>query len=186
MVHDVTEQKMLQFKLEALATNDVLTGLPNRRHGEETLESQLALCGRAGIPLGLCFVDLDFFKAVNDEHGHLKGDEVLRATAQALAGALRRSDMAFRWGGEEFVIVCPGAGADETLLVAAKARGALRDLPWQQTLRVPPVTASFGVAVFPDHGRHGTELLEAADAALFRAKSAQRDRIELAGPPEGI
>ena len=60
------------------------------------------------------------------------------------------------------------------------------DLPWQQTLRVPPVTASFGVAVFPDHGRHGTELLEAADAALFRAKSAQRDRIELAGPPEGI
>jgi len=182
MVHDVTEQKMLQFKLEALAANDALTGLPNHRHGEEYLESQLELCRRTGIPLGLCFVDLDFFKAVNDEHGHLKGDEVLRATAQALASGLRRSDMAFRWGGEEFIIVCPGAAVAETLQVAAKARGALRDLPWAQTLRVPPVTASLGVAVFPDHGRSGPELLEAADSALFRAKNAQRDRIELAEP----
>jgi diguanylate cyclase (GGDEF)-like protein/PAS domain S-box-containing protein len=182
MVQDVTEQKMLQFELEALAANDVLTGLPNRRRGEEYLESQLELCRRTGIALGVCFIDLDFFKTINDEHGHLKGDEVLRATAQALASGLRRSDMAFRWGGEEFVIVCPGAAVAEMLQVAAKARDALRAMPWAQTLQVPPVTASMGVAVFPEHGDSSAALMAAADSALYRAKSAQRDRIELAGP----
>lgn len=182
MVQDVTEQKMLQFELEALAANDVLTGLPNRRRGEEYLESQLELCRRTGIALGVCFVDLDFFKTINDEFGHLKGDEVLRATAQALASGLRRSDMAFRWGGEEFVIVCSGATVPEMLQVAAKAREALRMLPWAQTLQVPPVTASMGVAVFPEHGDTGAALMAAADSALYRAKSAQRDRIELADP----
>jgi diguanylate cyclase (GGDEF)-like protein/PAS domain S-box-containing protein len=182
MVQNVTEQKLLQFKLESWATNDALTGLPNRRHGEEYLQSQLALARRNGTPLGVCFVDLDYFKTINDEHGHLKGDEVLRAAAQALASGVRRSDMVLRWGGEEFVIVCPGAGVSETLQVASKARAALAALPWQQSLSVPPVTASFGVAVFPEHGDGSDDLVQAADSALYRAKAGQRDRIELAQP----
>jgi diguanylate cyclase (GGDEF)-like protein/PAS domain S-box-containing protein len=131
MVHDITEQKMLQFKLEDLAANDTLTGLPNRRRGQEFLDSQIALCTRLGLTLGLCFIDLDFFKAVNDEHGHLKGDEVLHAVAQALAAATRRSDLLFRWGGEEFALVCPGAGLEEMQHVADKLRQALRAMPWQ-------------------------------------------------------
>lgn len=185
MVHDITEQKMLQFKLEDLAANDTLTGLPNRRRGQEFLDSQIALCTRLGLTLGLCFIDLDFFKAVNDEHGHLKGDEVLQAVAQALAAATRRSDLLFRWGGEEFALVCPGASLDEMQHVADKLRQALRAMPWQAALNVQPLTASMGIALFPRHAREGRSLLELADSALFRAKAAQRDRVEVAddGPP---
>ncbi len=185
MVHDITEQKMLQLKLEELAANDSLTGLPNRRRGQEFLDSQVALCARLGLTLGLCFIDLDFFKAVNDEHGHLKGDEVLRAVAQAMAAATRKSDLLFRWGGEEFALVCPGAGLDEMLHVADKLRGALRSVPWQAQLQVEPLTASMGIALYPRHALDGRALLELADAALFRAKAAQRDRVEVAeaGPP---
>ena len=185
MVHDITEQKMLQFKLEDLAANDTLTGLPNRRRGQEFLDSQIALCTRLGLTLGLCFIDLDFFKAVNDEHGHLKGDEVLQAVAQALAAATRRSDLLFRWGGEEFALVCPGASLEEMQHVADKLRQALRAMPWQATLNVQPLTASMGIALFPRHASEGRALLELADSALFRAKAAQRDRVEVAddGPP---
>lgn len=185
MVHDITDQKMLQFKLEDLAANDTLTGLPNRRRGQEFLDSQIALCTRLGLTLGLCFIDLDFFKAVNDEHGHLKGDEVLQAVAQALAAATRRSDLLFRWGGEEFALVCPGASLDEMQHVADKLRQALRAMPWQAALNVQPLTASMGIALFPRHAREGRSLLELADSALFRAKAAQRDRVEVAddGPP---
>ncbi|HRD96049.1 MAG TPA: diguanylate cyclase [Rubrivivax sp.] len=185
MVHDITEQKMLQFKLEDLAANDTLTGLPNRRRGQEFLDSQIALCTRLGLTLGLCFIDLDFFKAVNDEHGHLKGDEVLRAVAQALAAATRRSDLLFRWGGEEFALVCPGADLQEMQQVAHKLRQALSAMPWQTRLNVRPLTASMGIALFPRHAREGRALLELADSALFRAKAAQRDRVEVAddSPP---
>ena len=185
MVQDITEQKMLQFKLEELAANDMLTGLPNRRRGQEFLDSQLALCARLGLTLGLCFIDLDLFKAVNDEHGHLKGDEVLRAVAQAMAAAMRRSDLLFRWGGEEFALVCPGANLEEMRQVADKLRLALRDMPWQEALGVPPLTASMGIALYPQHASDGRALLALADSALFRAKAAQRDRVEVAEAPPG-
>lgn len=179
MVQDITDEKMLQFKLEELAANDTLTGLSNRRHGESFLDSQLALCARVGMPLGLCLVDIDHFKRVNDVHGHLLGDRVLQAVAQALSGELRRSDLAYRWGGDEFVIVCPDTGLPELQQVAAKVHAALRSLD-EATLAGSEVSASIGLAVFPQHGQDVRTLMASADAALYRAKAAGRDRTEVA------
>jgi diguanylate cyclase (GGDEF)-like protein/PAS domain S-box-containing protein len=180
MVQDITDRKLLHIKLEEQAAHDTLTGLPNRRRGEEFLSAQLALCERMGIPLGLCLIDLDRFKSVNDVHGHLKGDEVLRESAQALGHGLRRSDLIYRWGGEEFVIVCPNTGLAELQEVSAKARESLNARPWQAALGVDPVTASMGLAEFPRHGQTIAELMTSVDAALYRAKSRSRDCIEVA------
>ncbi|WP_130483242.1 sensor domain-containing diguanylate cyclase [Sphaerotilus mobilis] len=181
MVQDITDQKMLQFKLEELAANDTLTGLSNRRHGEAFLDSQLALCARVGMPLGLCLVDIDHFKVVNDLHGHLLGDRVLRAVAQAMAGELRRSDLAYRWGGDEFVVVCPDTGLPELRQVAEKVRAALLAIDGA-ALGLSTISASIGVAVYPDHGEDVPTLMASADAALYLAKAAGRDRIEVARP----
>ena len=184
MVQDITDEKMLQFKLEELAANDTLTGLSNRRHGEAFLDSQLALCARVGMPLGLCLVDIDHFKQVNDQHGHLGGDRVLQAVAQALTGELRRSDLAYRWGGDEFVIVCPDTGLPELRQVADKVHAALKAMnrDHDDGSGVSRVSASIGLAVFPDHGPDLRTLMVSADAALYRAKAAGRDRTEVAGP----
>jgi diguanylate cyclase (GGDEF)-like protein/PAS domain S-box-containing protein len=180
MVQDITERKLMQLALEERAVHDSLTGLPNRRHGEEFLTAQLALCQRQGSPLGLCMLDLDHFKEINDLFGHLKGDEVLRVVAAAFSGLLRRSDLAFRWGGEEFMIICPGAELAQMHQVASRVREALAAQPWQAQFRVSPVTASIGLAVYPAHGQDGLSLVGAVDGALYRAKSSGRDRCEVA------
>ncbi len=183
MVQDITDEKMLQFKLEELAAHDTLTGLSNRRHGEAFLDSQLALCARVGMPLGLCLVDIDHFKSVNDVYGHLLGDRVLREVAQTMARELRRSDLAYRWGGDEFVLVCTDTGLPELQQVADKVRAALQAIDGA-ALGASAVSASIGLAVYPDHGADVRTLMAAADAALYRAKAAGRDRVEVARPPE--
>jgi diguanylate cyclase (GGDEF)-like protein len=98
MVQDITARKELEFQLEQLASSDTLTGLPNRRHGERFLEAELALCRRLGLPLGLCFFDVDHFKRVNDSFGHLVGDTVLKQVAEQAQASIRRSDLVCRWG----------------------------------------------------------------------------------------
>ena len=180
MVQDITDRKMVQLSLESLAASDGLTGLPNRRHGEDFLAAQLDRCRRQGGSLGLCLVDLDHFKRINDLHGHLTGDEVLRWVARTFGRALRRSDLAFRWGGEEFVVICPEADLDQAWQVAQRVREALATQPRENRLQVGPVTASIGIAVYPQHGQDALTLFAAADAALYRAKVAGRDRCELA------
>ncbi len=176
MVQNITDQKMLEAQLLQLASHDALTGLLNRRGGEERLREQLALAQRKQHPLTLCLVDLDHFKEVNDLYGHLSGDHVLRLFADYLRGHVRASDIAFRWGGEEFVLIWPDTDHAGGLTIAERIRHGLTE---QKCALDPPVnlTASFGVATFPEHGTQMETLLLDADRALYQAKQAGRDRV---------
>lgn len=179
MVQDITDRKLLEIKLEELASSDMLTGLPNRRQGMAFLETEIELCRRLHMPLGLGFVDIDRFKPVNDLFGHMVGDQVIQRVADALTASLRRSDMVCRWGGEEFIFICPNTGPDQMRAIAEKARCAVAALPVETNL--PAVTISLGVATFPKHSADINSLLEQADAALYRAKENGRNRVESAG-----
>jgi len=161
---------------EQCATTDALTGLPNRRHADEVLERLLAAARRTRRPLAVVLFDLDHFKAINDNFGHSIGDEALRATASATRELLRGSDHAARFGGEEFLLLLPETSADDALIVAEKLRAQIAELEVEGLDR--EVTASFGVAAYPDHEATADRLIEAADAALYRAKAAGRNRVK--------
>ncbi|GAB3190839.1 sensor domain-containing diguanylate cyclase [Hydrogenophaga aquatica] len=176
MVQDITDRKQLQFQLERLASHDVLTGLPNRRQGELFLQSQVALCKRLDIPIGLAFIDIDHFKSINDVHGHLSGDQVLQMVGEAVRGAVRASDMVCRWGGEEFLIIAPNTPLEHMKLLAEKARQAVQQCPAVKGL--PEVTISLGVATCNGQTEDADSLLAQADAALYRAKAMGRNRVE--------
>lgn len=159
---------------------DSLTGLANRRLCEAALEKEIGRADRFGEPLSLVVGDIDDFKTVNDRHGHPTGDEVLREFARALQDTVREIDLAGRWGGEEFVVGLPGTDLAGGVRLAERVRASLAE----RTIEAPNgeplrVTASFGVAEFD--GRGGlSELLAAADAALYRAKRAGKDRVATA------
>jgi diguanylate cyclase (GGDEF)-like protein len=126
----------MELQLQALASSDTLTGLANRHQGTTFLKSQSELCQRLGLPLGLAFIDIDNFKAINDVFGHLAGDRVLQQVGQAVKGAVRGSDLVCRWGGEEFIVIAPNTTAEQMSLVAEKVRLAvLHDLAGQRCLR---------------------------------------------------
>ena len=172
-------------RLQDLAICDPLTGLSNRRFMEEELDRQIHQMAGLGQPMAVAMLDLDQFRNCNEAHGHLAGDLVLRSLAVLLQGFRRGSDVPCRYGGEEFVLIMPTATA-----VAAAARlDPLRDRLAEMGVHhegrlLQPVTASIGVAEFPTHGASGTALLNAADAALYRAKRAGRNRICLANPAD--
>ncbi|SRR6266508_2195443 len=170
--------------VEQQALVDGLTGLANRRAGERALETELARAKRFGGSLALVFCDLDNFKTVNDRHGHLAGDDVLRELASVLGETIRTVDVAARWGGEEFALVLPGTDAEGGALFAERARETL-EARTILTADGEPIrtTASFGVAAFPEHG---SELAAAADAALYQAKRAGKNRVETAETPPAV
>ena len=163
-----------------LSVTDALTGAGNFRHLSTTLAREVERATRFNRPLSVVMLDLDHFKAVNDTHGHAFGDAVLREFARRLQDCLREVDTVARYGGEEFTVVLPETGADGAGSVAARIVQAVRSAPFTVGALSAEVTASAGVASFPDHGRTATEILRAADAALYVAKSAGRDRWCLA------
>lgn len=159
---------------------DGLTGLANRRHAQRTLETELARAERFGGNLAVVLCDIDDFKVVNDRHGHLAGDDVLRELATVLEATVRTVDLAARWGGEEFALILPGTDAAGAAQYAERARAALEDRTILTQEGVPVrITASFGVAAWPEHGG-GDELLGAADSALYEAKNRGKNRVETA------
>jgi diguanylate cyclase (GGDEF)-like protein len=169
--------------VERQALVDGLTGLPNRRQCEETLASELARLERFGGPLAVVVADLDWFKEVNDRHGHPSGDAVLREFAKLLRETLRDVDLAGRWGGEEFLLVLPGTDLAGGALVAERVRAALAGRIVLSADGSPiPVTASFGVASTPPAST-AAELFSAADAALYEAKRNGKNRVETAPEP---
>jgi diguanylate cyclase (GGDEF)-like protein len=175
------ENARLHRLVEEQARVDSLTDLANRRRLEETLRSELARAARFGGDLTFVLADLDNFKQVNDRYGHPAGDEVLQAFARVLEGAVRESDVAGRWGGEEFALVLTGTDAEGGAQLAERARVAFEAM----RLRTPageslPVTASFGVAASAGNAEFET-LVAAADSALYRAKRAGKNRVETAG-----
>ncbi len=182
MVQNITDQKALELALMQQASHDSLTGLRNRSEGEKALATQVATCQRQRVPLGLCFFDLDHFKQVNDLHGHLVGDQVLVRVAEHLSGCLRASDALFRWGGEEFLVLLPGVQHHDMAPLVEKLRAELGRVVWDDLVGLQPVTASFGMAVMPEHGHTPAELLLAADTAMYVAKLAGRDCVRMAEP----
>lgn len=180
MVHNVTDRKNLELRLQRLASHDSLTGLLNRRESEIILETQISLCRRLQLPLGICLFDLDNFKSINDVHGHLCGDQVLAGVAELFNQHVRSADYLFRWGGEEFMLICVDTTLEQLQQRVEGLRTLLESKTWDTLPTLGKVTASFGIAVFPDHGDSARELFIAADAALYRAKSCGRNRVELA------
>ncbi|MBI5261132.1 MAG: diguanylate cyclase [Bradyrhizobium sp.] len=184
---DVTEQKNLEGKLEALAVEDGLTGLANRRCFDQRLSEEWARAYRDRTSLGLLLIDLDRFKEYNDTYGHPAGDDCLRALAKILAREAKRpGDLAARYGGEEFAIILPNTDAAGCALIAERIRQALRVAKIAHASNVPSalVTASIGGAAC----RPGMErsvgpvsLIEAADRALYAAKDGGRDSLVMSG-----
>jgi diguanylate cyclase (GGDEF)-like protein len=171
------ENARLHRMVERQAMVDSLTGLANRRSLEETLRSELARAARFGDSVCVVLADLDDFKQVNDQYGHAAGDEVLKAFAGALRKTVRESDVAGRWGGEEFALVLPGTDAAGGARLAERARVAIES----ERVKMPngdhcTVTASFGVASFPESHELG-EILAAADSALYAAKGEGKNRV---------
>jgi diguanylate cyclase (GGDEF)-like protein len=170
-----------EARYQRLASTDALTGLTNRRVFLEQATRELARSRRYGSPLALILVDLDHFKLVNDRHGHLAGDDVLIHAARTLAGELRDVDVIARHGGEEFAILLPETDAAGAAGVAERSRRRLAETSVAIDGVAVRVTASMGVASGVGAGTLD-ELLRRADAALYRAKDAGRDRVEVAPP----
>ena len=172
----------LRESLRVQSIRDSLTGLYNRRYLEENLQREILRCDRRGLPLSVLMLDVDHFKRFNDQHGHAAGDALLASIAQTLQAMTREEDIACRYGGEEFTVVLPetdSAGAQRRAEEIRKAIAATTVLHLRQQLG--PNTASLGIATFPDDARTPHELLELADAALYRAKAEGRDRVAVHG-----
>ncbi|MDD5275051.1 MAG: diguanylate cyclase [Methylovulum sp.] len=168
----------LQAKLQEQAIHDPLTGLYNRLFLIENLERELKQAERTGGAVSVIMTDIDHFKAVNDCYGHLAGDEVLRHFASIMKDYARCSDIACRYGGEEFFLVLPNTSLEVACERAEQLRQAVAEHPPQFDIRDIPITASFGVATIPHNAAvSSTELIGKADAALYQAKNTGRNRV---------
>lgn len=178
---DITERKRFEVELQALATTDELTGLSNRRHFLSRLQEEIARTQRMeGYSASVLMLDVDYFKKINDTHGHIAGDQVLREFAAVLGKNLRRIDMVGRLGGEEFAVILPGANVEAAKLQAERLRLEVRHASFDTQAGVIPVTVSIGVtAIMPDDDATDA-VLGRADRALYQAKNNGRDRVELA------
>ncbi len=168
--------------LQVQADCDALTGALNRRVFDARIEAEIARCQRHGGEISLALIDLDHFKQFNDRLGHLVGDYLLHALTRAIHTAMRPCDQFFRYGGEEFALVLPETTLAGAVIVAERLRQMIEQLRLHRgSLPLPAMTASFGVATYPDHALDPEGLIAAADAALYRAKAAGRNRIVAAG-----
>jgi diguanylate cyclase (GGDEF)-like protein len=165
-------------RAERRAATDGLTGLPNARALHDTLKRMVAHAARSGAPLAALMIDLDHFKALNDDYGHDLANDALAAVGAILRGEVRASDFAARFGGEEFTILLPDTDRDGAAVVAEKVLRALRALTIPGVER--KITASIGVAAFPADAATGDHLLRVADRALYAAKRGGRDRVVMA------
>lgn len=172
----------LQEELAHLALHDQLTGLANRVLLRENIESVLAASQRSALPAAMMFLDLDGFKPVNDRLGHTTGDEVLREVARRLRAVVRESDVIGRFGGDEFIVLCPETDDEQAAAIAERLREAVaQPMEWLPTGFA--VSASVGVVVHSrgDHRPSTDELLEIADTEMYRAKNSGRNRVSIAG-----
>ena len=180
MVHDITDLKSQTMEWQHHAQTDALTGLYNRRRGEELAERKLEQCRRDQRPCCVCLIDIDHFKPINDQHGHLVGDQVLKGIAEELARHKQPSDVLFRWGGEEFLLLLPNHSSQQARQHAEQIREALAKRHWPDPMQQTQITASFGLACYPKHSDALSPLIAQADRALYAAKHAGRNCVMLA------
>lgn len=176
----------LRETLRVQALRDPLTHLYNRRFVDDWLGQEADRADRSGDPLGVLMIDIDNFKALNDTHGHNAGDQLLTAIAGTLRHTVRTGDVVCRYGGEEFLVLCPGAGLDTAAARAEQLREAIAQIRVEHAGTVlPAVTVSIGVAVYPINGAHPLAVINAADAALYAAKRRGRNCVYVANPDGG-
>ncbi len=182
-------------RLQEEVLHDPLTGLANRRLFEEVLEREHSFRVRDGMPLGLLMIDIDHFKAINDEHGHPVGDEVLRQLAARLSASVRRADLVARVGGEEFAVLATGDGLEQLRHFAEKLRSTVASTPFslaaivgqagprdseiRAAARSLRVTISVGGALLASRTESSAALIRRADQALYEAKRAGRNRVQV-------
>ena len=167
----------LYAKAEQRARLDEITGLYNRRYFEECLDREIDRHSRYGGPLSLVILDLDSFKTYNDIHGHLAGDKVLNQIGHLIKRAVRKIDLPFRYGGDEFALILPQTGVEQAYIVAERVRERITSRMWAKGLSF---TASFGLATWPGDGATADELCNAVDQALYYAKRTGGNRIQVA------
>ncbi len=173
----------LRDELRDQSIRDALTGLYNRRYMMETCSREFSRAERAGQSVSVLSIDIDHFKKYNDNHGHDAGDMVLRAVGTCLENLFRNEDVPCRFGGEEFVVLLPGADSDTAARRAEQLRSKVEALVVRYVEKsLPRVTVSIGVAAFPEAGDFPDVVLKAADEALYRAKESGRNRVELSSP----
>ena len=175
---DVTAEVALARVLEEKATRDHLTGLLNRRGGEDVIAREGSRSRRFRTPLGFLLVDIDHFKKVNDAYGHAMGDRVLATVGSTISSTLRGYDHAIRWGGEEICVVLPETSSFQAVRVAERIRAAIAALVIPDG---PSITVSIGVSELLRNGPTPEEAIECADEALYRAKDGGRNRVQRAG-----
>jgi diguanylate cyclase (GGDEF)-like protein len=173
-------------KVQELTVLDDHTGLFNSRHLKRTLEQEIVRATRFGHPVSLVFFDLDYFKRVNDTYGHQAGSKVLAEVGRLLLGTLRSTDVPVRYGGDEFVVLLPETSKDQAMECAKRLRGEISRWKFLAEESYGPlqITASLGVASFPDDARAPEELLRRADDAMYRVKAERRDGVAAAIPQQ--
>jgi diguanylate cyclase (GGDEF)-like protein len=186
------ENVRVHEEAQRLSLTDPLTGLWNYRYLRESIRREVERASRFGRMLSVLALDLDLFKKVNDTYGHAVGDAVLVEFARRVRGEIREVDLAFRQGGEEFVLLLPETDARGAAIVAERLGAVVRDgpieaeshsgVPTAASVRIA-VTVSVGIAVYPDHGSTAQQVLDAADDALYAAKAAGRDTYRVAPAP---
>ncbi len=179
----VLHQNVLLRQLEEAASTDAKTGLLNATTWRSLALVELDRAKREGTELGVLLLDLDHFKSINDRKGHLAGDQVLVAIAEQLKQGIRQYDVLGRFGGDEFVLLCPGVDATTLVAIAERTRTAVEQLSIPGVDMEVPVTVSIGAALYPEVGPELGDLLLAADNALFAAKDADRNRVVIRHPP---
>ena len=179
---DITERKRVERRLEELATTDELTRTSNRRHFFFMAEQEVARARRTGNPAALLMIDADNFKKVNDSWGHTVGDEVLRELVRRCRDNIRTVDTLARYGGEEFACLLPETTAEGAMAAAERIRLAMARAPVTTPQGAVPCTVSIGVATMAAGDGDLADLIERADAALYRAKHYGRNRVAMGDP----
>lgn len=177
----IQRQERFDARLIELASIDALTGLLNRRVLMDEAERRVEEARRYGQSLSVLMLDIDKFKKVNDRHGHLEGDQVLKAVARVMTRCSRRTDYLGRYGGEEFMLVCPNTDAEEAGILAERIRSSMQDPEADGRLLKNKLTVSIGVAAMAGPETKIENVIGAADQALYQAKNAGRNRVVI-GP----
>jgi diguanylate cyclase (GGDEF)-like protein/PAS domain S-box-containing protein len=192
-VREITERKQMEAELQKAneafqtlhetlreqANRDSLTGLYNRRYFNETIERELVRAQQDNYPVSVMILDIDLFKEINDTYGHAFGDEILRVLSALINQHIRTGDIAYRYGGDEFVVLMPGVTIETAKQRAETLSQAFRTAPIHERKKDLTSTMSVGIANFPEHGHNGDEILRCADLALYKAKQDGRNLVRL-------